>query len=420
MITSIEIKNFKSIKSLSFDLPKFAVLVGPNGSGKTNIVQAMELFGEILRRGTTDPVRERGGWEQLIRLGKRPARGGMTLGATIPLLESKEPGLFSARMTIEKSSPSEAPRVTAEEVIAATPQSRIRIAVDSAGWRFDVGTDKRLWTLLGVHSLGVSPSRAAAEKAFRASYGADGQGEHTDATVLRLLNRIRFPMGWLHVLTLKAWVSRFRLDTSVLRGAAYFQDPAIDFIGPSGEGLAAAVDRLRGRGKEPAAAFKRVLSALQEVYPRIEEVRTAPIRPGRLTLLFRERGIAEDLGQSNISDGVLHALALLVMLEGGKDSHGILAIEEPENAIHPWSVRAMLERAQVSSRQILLTTHSETVVNAVKDPGSLLIVENDDRKGTIVTPARNREAALDTILAESGQKLGDVWMDGSLGGVPGQ
>ena len=97
----------------------------------------------------------------------------------------------------------------------------------------------------------------------------------------------------------------------------------------------------------------------------------------------------------------------------------MLAIEEFENVIHPWSVRAMLERAQASSRQILVTTHSETVVNAVKDPGSLFIVEHDDRKGTIVTPARQREAALDAILAESGQNLGDVWMDGSLGGVPG-
>lgn len=75
MISSVRIKNFKSIKALSLDLPAFAVLVGPNGSGKTNIVGALALFGELLRRGTTDPARELG-WSQIIRREKRPARGG--------------------------------------------------------------------------------------------------------------------------------------------------------------------------------------------------------------------------------------------------------------------------------------------------------------------------------------------------------
>ncbi|OJH40357.1 hypothetical protein BON30_15120 [Cystobacter ferrugineus] len=94
-------------------------------------------------------------------------------------------------------------------------------------------------------------------------------------------------------------------------------------------------------------------------------------------------------------------------------------IEEPENAIHPWPLRKLITRAQNSSRQIILTTHSETVVNAVIDPETLFLVENENKKGTIVTPATERESALKAILEESGQKLGDVWLDGSLGGVPG-
>ena len=62
--------------------------------------------------------------------------------------------------------------------------------------------------------------------------------------------------------------------------------------------------------------------------------------------------------------------------------------------------------------------NSPTLIDAVEDPVSLFIVENDDKKGTVVTPALTREKALRAILAESGQKLGEVWLDGLLGGVP--
>ena len=79
----------------------------------------------------------------------------------------------------------------------------------------------------------------------------------------------------------------------------------------------------------------------------------------------------------------------------------------------------MISKAQEhSGRQILLTTHSETVVNAVKDTAALYIVENHPQNGTSVTPANKCEEALDSILSESGQKLGDVWLDGTVGGVP--
>jgi predicted ATPase len=137
-------------------------------------------------------------------------------------------------------------------------------------------------------------------------------------------------------------------------------------------------------------------------------------------LLFKEQGISEQLGQSSISDGVLHALALLVALhQDATGRTGLLAIEEPENAIHPWPLRKLVAHAQRSIRQIILTTHSETVVNAVSDAENLYVAENDDKKGTVIVRATEREAALKSILDESGQRLGDVWLDGTLGGVPG-
>lgn len=340
-----------------------------------------------------------------------------------------QPIKLCATITLEGSVSEDDVRVRREELTAETEHGRFRLVADDSTFEVEPGGDPALWELFqrGFWDEGALWSDMdQVKKGLTRIFSPDRGGQDAaEQTVLRIFNRIRFGTWWIHYLAQNCEVSRFRLDASALRSDSGLREPSGELLGPSGEGLPAAVDRLRGHGKQPAPAFTRVLEALQRVYPRILDVRPQRVQPGRLTLLFRERGIEDDLGQANVSDGVLHALALLVMLEGGRSSGklrppGLLAIEEPENAIHPWSVRAMLERAQASpARQILITTHSETVVNAVVDPGSLFIVENDDRKGTLVTPARDKEQALDTILAETGQKLGDVWMDGTLGGVPG-
>lgn len=44
MITKIRIRNFKKLKDISFDLQNSVVLVGPNNSGKTTILQALTLL----------------------------------------------------------------------------------------------------------------------------------------------------------------------------------------------------------------------------------------------------------------------------------------------------------------------------------------------------------------------------------------
>jgi len=45
-----------------------------------------------------------------------------------------------------------------------------------------------------------------------------------------------------------------------------------------------------------------------------------------------------------------------------------LVIEEPENSVHPWIVRHILDacREASTSKQIILTTHSPIIINAVR------------------------------------------------------
>ena len=88
----------------------------------------------------------------------------------------------------------------------------------------------------------------------------------------------------------------------------------------------------------------------------------------------------------------------------------------------PWALRKLMEkmRNRKSSGPLLITTHSPTVVDCITDPGNLFIVDNSIDDGTTVTRATCKEEALKIVMTESGQQLGQIWLDGTLGGVPGE
>jgi len=305
--------------------------------------------------------------------------------------------------------------VVSEELGLETSRSGMRATLTGERFDADFGDDPALLALLFPMMPPVRPGSAQGALRQRFEDRFPPQEVLGDKAQLRLLTR---SLGSVfNAIRRQCAVTRLRLDASALRSDARHQPDAGQALGPSGEGLPVAVDRLRERRAEPAAAFRPILDTLREVYPRIEDVVPESFGQGRVTLNFRERGITDPIPLDGVSDGVLHALALLIALDSHRE--GVLAIEEPENALHPWSVRKILEVAQErQGAQVLITTHSETVVNAVRDPQSLFIVEGDDQQGTTVEPATSKDSALEAILQESGQKLGDVWVGGSLGGVP--
>src|SRR5437763_1443917 len=44
MISKVSIRNFKSLRNVHVDLERFTVFVGPNASGKSSILQAMDFL----------------------------------------------------------------------------------------------------------------------------------------------------------------------------------------------------------------------------------------------------------------------------------------------------------------------------------------------------------------------------------------
>lgn len=79
MITRIAVSNFRSLRKVELDLGPLTVLIGPNGSGKTNLVDALRFIDSFAwKRGQLgDQVDVRGGWTELIWGGRSDSELGI-------------------------------------------------------------------------------------------------------------------------------------------------------------------------------------------------------------------------------------------------------------------------------------------------------------------------------------------------------
>jgi predicted ATPase len=119
---------------------------------------------------------------------------------------------------------------------------------------------------------------------------------------------------------------------------------------------------------------------------------------------------------SRISDGTLRYLVLLGILLD-PDPPPLICLEEPELGLHPDLISniAKLLKDAAYRTQLIVTTHSELLVNAFTDePETIVVCEKFDGETTL---KRLEPERLKIWLEYYKYSLGDVWLRGELGGV---
>lgn len=104
-----------------------------------------------------------------------------------------------------------------------------------------------------------------------------------------------------------------------------------------------------------------------------------------------------------LSDGTLKWLTLVTAV---LTSDNIFCIEEPENYLHPWmqAEMCMLMREHLEAKKesafILMTTHSETLLNAAR-PEEVIVVDMKHGARASATPAAGRPNSLAVTRASA-------------------
>ena len=373
-----------------FPLEPLNVLIGANGSGKSNLIEALSLLAAA-PRDLQEPIRAGGGVSDWLWKGTDRARAAMMdVAVSSPIVRLFVGSSLRYRLSFVGLGrffrvAEEAVEITrAPDDDAKEAQSRYRF---SGLWAEVLTKGETSARKLGPDEIDFNQSILSQLKDMR-SYPELG-------LIADTFSNIRFYREWD--------VSRSG-PARLPRRPDDWQESLMS----DGSNLALVLNNLLNR--PPVKA--QILERMRDFYPSFSDV-VVSISGGTVQVFFHERGLQHPIPATRLSDGSMRYLCLLAVL-CNPDQKGIVCIEEPELGLHPDIIPEVAKLlVEASARcQLFVTTHSDMLVDALTDtPEAVIVCE----KPEAATQLRRLSAEeLDPWLEKYG--LGDLWTRGHIGG----
>ena len=394
MLESLSVRTFKSLEDVTVELGMVNVFIGANGSGKSNLLEALGVLSAAADGKVDD--------HSLLARGVRPGVPRLyksafpaTRGVKIPSHIS-----FGARAAQAKY-----------EVSLHNP-----LKDPAPAWRFKT----EYWEDADGRLVGRSPATRKKGNPDRGMAALEGGRCHPR----RRPRSAEVATGLRH----------FFLDHSGL-ARSRAGDPTETTVGVVwGESSASDPGACSNNGDRMNTASGFVTMYLVSSIGRLLSVRGSagrlPLSPAAASsdtvIRFRDRFMRKDrslLSGYDASEGALYALFLAVVA-GHEESPSLCAVDNADHGLNPRLARSLIEHlcgwylSADKARQILLTTHNPLVLDG------LPLQDDRVRLFTVSRTSSGRSAVrrveLQGLLkkAEQGWSLSRLWVMGHLGGVP--
>jgi predicted ATPase len=369
VINKLSIVHFKAIASVTVPLGPITVLVGPNDSGKSTILQALMALsrsGDQARLGVLDVL----GCPTSVAATNGDLSTNMELAAEgFTAFGSKEEQ-HAYRYLMSLSSQD---NVFAGEDVQWDGKSMLTAVF--RGPRTAVGRDRvERWPGTNTE-LSILANEPPSNRNAEAKHLFDAIARDLKATLVRL-------------------------DARAIARPSPLGAP----LAADGSGLVGIVDELltSGIGDEQ---IRRVNEVIRKLSPHVRSVAARLHASGGKELHFALRS-GTVIPASQMSDGVVLASALVLISLGSGNRR--LLIEEPENGLHPRQLKVVADTirsiAETQGTQIVLTTHSPLLLNHFGAEEVVLVTR--DESG--VRAQRMSDArGLDDLASE--MSLGELW-----------
>jgi predicted ATPase len=185
-------------------------------------------------------------------------------------------------------------------------------------------------------------------------------------------------------------------------------DAPVDFLEESARNLALMVNRLNDRPETKA----ELLKYMKTFYADAESINTTVVG-GRVDVRLQEKS-KFNISAARLSDGTLRWMALLTILLHPSPPP-LVCLEEPELGLHPDVIRPLAKlMVEASQRmQLVVTTHSDTLVNELTETPEAVIVCEKEAGSTTLRRLKHQE--LSSWLKQ--YTLGELWHKGQIGGT---
>jgi predicted ATPase len=360
----ITVTGFKSIVAIEkLPLRSINILIGANGSGKSNFISVFSFLHSIRDGRLRDYVTAAGGAEKLLHFGSKNTKE-MSFHLSfkdginqygLKLSPAADDGLFPAGETTyfwEKSHPS-------------------------------------------PYGLNLAPREQRREAGI-----SNPKSEGVAAWVCERLG------GWrLYHLHDTSW-------SSPMRKTARVDDN--EFLRPDGSNLAAFLFYLREAHPD---SYSLVQRAVQRVAPFFEDFQLKPLRlkADDIKLEWRHKGSDQYFDASSLSDGTLRFIVLATLfLQPEKYRPSVILVDEPELGLHPYAIgmlASLIRQASVQT-QVIISTQSSLLLDHF-DPEDVLVA-NRVEGGTQISRLDPSQLA----AWREDYSLGQLWEKNEFGGRP--
>ena len=360
-VDSIRIRGFKSIRDLEVDLRPVNVLIGANGSGKSNFIGAFSFLREIRSGRLQSYVTRAGGADRVLYFGSR-----RTTNLSVHVFFKDKVNEYEINL---------AP--TADDLLS--PNDTVSFLNKELGYERPYS-----WHLTG-------------------RYGEAGISVSEDVIAQHVRRRLD---GWrlyhLH-------------DTgfhSPMKKTGDVDDNR--FLREDGSNLAAFLYLL---SQKHESSYRLIRRTVQLAAPFFDDFIVLPqkLNPDKIRLEWKHTGSDTYFDSSSLSDGTLRFMALATLLLQPVDLRpSVILLDEPELGLHPYAIAvlaSLMQKASVDT-QIIVATQSPILLDYF-EPEDVLVA---DRVNGETKLTRLNSEELSTWLED--YSLGQLWEKNWFGGRP--
>lgn len=299
----ITIKGYKSIKDVNLKLSPINILIGANGSGKSNFISFFEFLNAIQDKRLKEYAALRGGADRLLHKG------------------SQQTQEISFDTSFDNN----------------TNGYRVNLKLGDEGFVFT----EEVLTYQGNDGRNIS------------NFGTEANVKSSDMSRAKFINRYLNSYRKYHFHDTSK-DSPFTKMSHVINDQYYLYE--------DGSNISAFLYNIQ---QNNPIIYTRIIQTIQSIAPYFSDFYFHPNEEGYIRLQWKSKYGSTIYGASDLSDGTIRFIALTVLFMQPNLPSSII-IDEPELGLHPFAISklaGMIKSVASKGKQVIAATQSADLVN---------------------------------------------------------
>ena len=372
------------------DIPKFAVIIGANGTGKSTLFQVFGFLRDAMTANVTTALAKLGGSRGIQEVRSRGTDGDIEIEIKF------------------RPNPS-SPLVT---YFLSIGEENGRANVNREILKYRRHERGRPWHYLNFSKgQGFAVTNEVEEVDDESQLNREEEVlKSPDLLAIKGLAQFeRFPA----VVALGNLIEKWHVsDFHISRARPEQESGYAEHLSREGENLSLVIEYLHNQHKE---IFDTIIEKLKNRVPGISKVEPKQTEEGRILLKFQDGAFEDPFLARYVSDGTIKMLAYLTLLYD-PEPHPLLCVEEPENQLYPSLLLELAEEFRAYANrggQVFVSSHSPDFLNGI-ELAEVFWLKKVDGYTQIIRASDDKQIS---AYMAAGDQMGYLWKQGFFKGV---